>query len=349
MSQQDEQTYLDTVERWMLEHPFRDGDTGTSSAVFQAKVAAKALKDASFEEVALKREIEKGDAANPFLYIFYGLSESPPISLPGEHIGVIYASVMASLARGETASLDVDEDEPQTLGMNGAIEVSWGDRDTPTVFQFTAKSDTIRLGAYVKDTTVFAPRTSVEIGIGLETLFVAPVDIECDDLTLLADRVIAENRSEPKSAVTLRANNFMGTTMSVPITWNDVKLSAIWPGANSHPWSSFAAEPFDGLVDDPQLDEALRRFRQFMVAFRSHGKGGLARSMHKIESGRMTKGAGQAVLNLMLSEQVVTQDRAIYRLDPDRLAELTEATYVDLREHNFSPKTIEFVRRALLQ
>jgi hypothetical protein len=68
------------------------------------------------------------------------------------------------------------------------------------------------------------------------------------------------------------------------------------------------------------VDEALRWLRLFVIAFRSHGKGALARYKHKIEQDRMTKGAGQAVLNLMVADRILSLQGPMYFLDPDRLA-----------------------------
>lgn len=352
MSPRDARTYSDALKTWVGEHPFLDGDTRTSTVVFDAMVAAKALKNEASASIALSREIEKRDAANPFLYIFYDLSETVPVKLSGEHVGVVYASIMASLAQGETASLHVeesDDSEAKALGLDGEIEVTRRGI-SPKVFRFNIQAgEVIQLGAYVKDAVVIAPNARVKIGGNSEMLLVAPVNIECDDLMVLADGVIAENRPGSRdAAVLLKANSFSGNpTANVPVTRNGAELFAIWPNSDRYPWTSFATTPSSSPVDDPQLDEALRRFRKFVVEFRAHGNGGLARSRNKIESGRMTKGTGQSVIDLMLSEGIVTRDQARYYLDSNRLAELTEATYADFMAYQYGPRIIDFVRKAL--
>ena len=352
MSPIDARTYSVALKTWVGEHPFLGSDTMTSTVVFDAMVAAKALKNEASASIALSREIEKGDAANPFLYIFYDLSETAPVKLAGEHVGVVYASIMASLAQGETASLHIeesDDSEAQTLDLDGEIEVIRRGI-SPKVFRFKIQAgDVIQLGAYVKDTVVIAPNARVKIGGNSEMLLVAPVNIECDDLTVLADGVIAENRPGSRdAAVLLKANSFSGNpTANVPVTRNGAELFAMWSDSDRYPWTSFATTPSSSPVDDPQLDEALRRFRKFVVEFRAHGNGGLARSRNKIESGRMTKGTGQSVIDLMLSEEIVTRDRARYYLDSNRLAELTEATYADFMAYQYGPRIMDFVRKAL--
>ena len=95
------------------------------------------------------------------------------------------------------------------------------------------------------------------------------------------------------------------------------------------------------------MDEALRRFRKFVIAFQSHGKGRLARFKGKIEHARMTKGTGQVVLDLMLAEGILSLRGPMYFLDPDRLGAQTGATYVDCMARRFDAKAVAFAQRAL--
>ena len=81
-----------------------------------------------------------------------------------------------------------------------------------------------------------------------------------------------------------------------PIVRNGSNLLVSWPGAKNFPWNNFATNPLPSESDDPRVEEGLRRFRKFVIEFRSDGSKGLARSRAKIDSQRMTKGTGQAVL-----------------------------------------------------
>jgi hypothetical protein len=115
--------------------------------------------------------------------------------------------------------------------------------------------------------------------------------------------------------------------------------------ARRRDWTSFGAEPTP--FPDPRLDEALRRFRKFVIAFRSHSKGTLARYRYKIEHERMTKGTGQAVLDHLKSQGILTLKGSMYYLDPRLLGELSGATYADCAARRFGPRTINFVNEAL--
>jgi hypothetical protein len=153
---------------------------------------------------------------------------------------------------------------------------------------------------------------------------------------------------EPGDAVYLETNNFHGAQIAtVPTLRGGVSLAAAWPGARSHPWNNFAVAP--SQIENPRLNEALRRFRKFIVSFRSHSKGSLARYRHKIEHERMTKGAGQSVLDLLVQSKILSLDipRSMYFLDPNKLAEVAGANYADTMAQQFSDKTITFVRQAI--
>jgi hypothetical protein len=61
----------------------------------------------------------------------------------------------------------------------------------------------------------------------------------------------------------------------------------------------------------------------------------------------MTKGAGQAILDLMLAEKILTLEGSHYFLDPDQLANQTGAAYSDCMARRFGLKAIAFAERAL--
>jgi hypothetical protein len=61
----------------------------------------------------------------------------------------------------------------------------------------------------------------------------------------------------------------------------------------------------------------------------------------------MTKGTGQAVLDLLIKEGILSLRDTMYFLDPKRLGTQTGATYAECMARQFGPKTIAFVKRAL--
>ena len=132
---------------------------------------------------------------------------------------------------------------------------------------------------------------------------------------------------------------------AVPVVRGNVSLSTSWPGVRGYPWTGFATDP--SPVSDPRINEALRRLRKFAIAFRSHSKGNLARYRAKLDHARMTKGSGKAILNLLLSEEILSISGNMYVLDPDKLATHVGTNYTDCMTRRFSERTIQFVQRAL--
>lgn len=354
MGPRDLQTYSTALETWVAEHPFLDGGTGASSAVFDAVISTRALKKSESASTALERELKRGSAANPFLSEFYmpETAESKPLYLPPEHIGIVYSSLRARLALGDSASLSVEgtEDGEAEEAFRAEVEVTFARRgeDRVRILLFeTEQVGSVRLGPHVEDVDLTIPQTRVEIGPGPEAILVAPVSIQCANLTLTVGRVIVESPSgATDAAVYLEAEEFSGAQMTmVPILRGDVTLSVSWPEARTHPWTNFATDPTAAV--DPRVEEALRRLRKFVIVFRSHSRGTLGKYRHKIESERMIKGTGEAVRRLMVQERIMTLKGTQYYLDPTKLGDIAGTNYRDIMARRFSAKAMAFAQRAV--
>lgn len=352
MHPKDVKRYQEALKTWVDEHPFLDGASRPSSTVFGAAIASRALRDGANEAraQALREELFRGAAANPFLAAFYldGVEFVDP-----DHIGIIYASVRAGLSLGEAATLSIDSDEDMSgddeLFLQADITVSRRDVEEPRVSPLvTHTAGPILFGSQVEDVEVVVPGGRVEVGAGPEVLFIAPVTIECGELRITSEKVIVEASPEQGAAgVLLEARSFEGNGVAdAPMLRGGVDLSVWWPGANHYPWNGFANEPTQNL-EDPALEEALRRFRRFVVACRSHKRRGLARYMRKIEHTRMIKGSGQSVLDLMVAEKILILERPMYFLDAERLYDVAGTSYGDCVARRFGEKAMSFVRRAI--
>jgi hypothetical protein len=352
MKPNDAQAYSSALDTWVPEHPFLNGPVA-SSAVFEAMITANALKRGESMEVAVQRELRRGSRANPFLAEFYVENAAANGSyLPPEHVGIVYASLRARLSLGDTASLLVEgpeeADEEEALRAEVEITVSRQNLDRSRMLTFsTEQTGVLRLGPYLEDVEVTASHGRVEIGPGPEAVLIAPISIQCDHLVVTTDKVVVECPSGSRAGVVyLEANSFEAAQVnSVPVLRGDVSLTGSWPTVRSHPWTSFASNR--AAKRDPRTDEALRRFRKFVTAFRSHSKGNLRRFQDKIEHSRMTKGPGQAVLETLKREKILTLIGNMYELDPDRLGSVTGATYADCMKWEFNEKTVNFIEGAL--
>ena len=357
MSPSDAKTYENALRTWVDDHPFLDGTGQASSAVFGAVIATSAMRGASsrrVQEEAVQRELAKGIAANPFLSEIYlnELAEEEETHIPPEHVGVVYASLRARLSLGDTASLGIEmgsaAEGEAILRTEVEITQSRKREDSPRIIILETDSDGfIRLGTHVEDVEVEAPDCCVEVGPSNEAVLVAPVSVQCGLLSIDASRLIVEpSQGGAIGAVFLQAREFSEHKLtSVPVLRGHATLSACWPNVTSYPWTSFAAEVAGH--DDDLVEEALRRLRKFVISFRSHSRGSLARFRGKIEHRRMTKGTGRAVLDQMLAEGILELRESMYFLDPDRLAETTGLSYLDCMECRFGERAVEFVQRAV--
>lgn len=351
MSPIDSATYADALATWVDEHPFLNGARAPSSAVFEAAIAAHALMGAGTKSSALSREIEKGAAANPFLPEFY--PQKPGAIIPPEHVGVIYNSLRARLSLGDSASLAVEgpEDDSDNNPLVAHIEIAMQRRnaDRAQIIEFEAVGGgPLVLGKHLEDVEVAAPLARVDIGPGDEVIFVTPVMIQCRDLSLTAERLIVETPQGDveTGAAFLQAEFFDGSLLSsVPLLRGGASLAVAWPTSSAHPWTAFSTSPTE--QEDPLVREGLRRLRKFVVAFRSHSKGSLKRYRDKIEHARMTKGVGQAVLDQLVHDEVLSLDGSMYTLDSQRLGSIVGTTYADAMSFSFGATTVAYIQSAV--
>lgn len=351
MNPKDAQVYSVALESWVLDHPFLDGELSAPSPVFEAVITAEALRHSGTSEAASARELAKGAAVNPFIAEFY-FDEKQGGYISPSHIGLIYASLRARLSLGDSASLAVegveDDDELEQLRADIEISISRFGEEEDRILNFESdQTGLIRLGSHIEDIEIILPYARVEIGGAREAVLVAPVNIQCQNIKFAAERIIVEKSvTMSESAVALEAESADTTTLAnVPILNGKVSLSVAWEGAESYPWTAFHRNPT--LVQDPRIDEALRRFRKFVISFRSHSKGSLKRYAAKLEHARMTKGTGQAILDYMVLKNILSTDGSMYTLYPEVLVDQTGASYTSVVAHNFSDKTIDFVSKAI--
>lgn len=356
MSTEDAEIYQNALESWVENHPFLDGDTRTPSAVFDAVICAQALKGSTdTSKKAVERELAKGEAANPFLHVFYNdeTFESETFPLPGEHIGVIYSSVRAGLTQGDSASLNVEgpeDSDEEDMRCIVEIEISRQSNNNQASLEFeTVPDGPICLGPHVRNAAISMPDARVELGQENKVQLVAPVTISCRELAIGGQKVLVDGLPDlAANSVSLQAEKFQGEAITGPIvTRNDVELSVTWPDAENYPWTGYVSKPSTRQDEDPKVNEALRRLRKFIVSFRAKGKKTLARSKRKIDSPRMTKGAGKAVLNSLLAQGVVSLSQEWYFLHPDKLSEMTGTSYLDFENYRYDSKAREFVRSAI--
>ncbi|MBB3035262.1 hypothetical protein [Alteriqipengyuania lutimaris] len=359
LSPTDFEIYSSALNTWIDEHPFLSGSE-PSSAVFGAFIAAHDMFARGEDAPAITTELEKGAKANPFLAEFYfenlkDLTEQAQGSevslMPASHVGVVYASIRAGLALGDKATLTVYgteiDDEERLLEGDVEISVSRKMAAEPQIFQFIIEeTNVIRLGPYIEDVDIQSPLVDVEIGSGREALLVAPISLQCRKLISPSQIWIIERARDGEGAVVLEADELEAPSISrVPSLRGDVALTVSWEDSSAHPWTTFSAPK--RAADDPRVDEGLRRFRKFVISFRSHSKGSLRRYRRKLDHERMTKGTGKAILERLVHDGIISIDGAMYVLHPDVLGDRTNSTYSEIYRKTFSKESVEYISNAL--
>ena len=361
MSSDDKQKYNKALENWIEEHPFLDGEgRNPSSPVFAGLLAAHALKRPQSKEAVLRNELGcdgRNTPVNPFLAEFYislPKDDQTLLHMPSEYLGIIHASIQARLAIGEYASLVIDADDESG---QAEIEIVRGGKPSmaPKLLKFKIDSaGHIVFGPQIKDVNVSAPQSMVSVGFGSEAVLVAPVYIEAKSLGIETKQIVVERPSNAAkhvpaemNVVQLLADEPIRDLSKPPILQGNVSLKVSWPGAESFPWTNYAV-PVSDKKYDSRTEEALRRLRNILRLFRSHGKNQLAKFRDAIDHRRRTQGVGSLVLEQLIRKNVLTRSDRMYLLDPTRLDEVTGLRLEDIRSGGEYPrKTTDFVKEAL--
>lgn len=348
LAQHQVSAYEQAVQAMLPQHPFLDG-TGSapSSAVFAAATIAAALSS-NREDIVRAAERYASFAQhtpNPFLFDFYLRSIAPPASMPTEHIGLVFESVLAKSKPGDTVRLSIEESDIGALSVEITIDRIGLES---TRLEYTAPSTgIIRLGRRVAGIAIDAEDTAVELGIGDQLELVAPVSINARSLKLSCEQMVvkADNQAVDGSVVTLESKELIvNPAIAAPLVRQGVKLQVAWPGSESYPWTTFTAPSVQN--EDPRTGEALRALRRLTMAFRSHSKGQLARYKDKIEHARMLKGpVGSAVLAKLLRDGVVRIEGAMYFLNPDVLGSVVGTSFLEVKMKNYSDFTRQYVQQ----
>ena len=357
MTNQDREKYENALKTWVPDHPFVGGGEHTRSIVFDAAISAHALKTPPASENALQKELARGAAANPFLSELYAglhshqFSEFATTDLNPEHIGALYASFRARLSLGDSANLLVEGDEKkagdQTPHLDVEVTISRSGQEYRTYSFKAMQPGTVRMGTHIEDAEIDVPQGQLEIGPGEQAVLSAPVAINCGRLEINARKIIFDNPSRIQTAfISLQTDEYRSASMnSLPILRNDIAVGVSWPNSKTYPWNSHPLEIESH--DDPHIDEGLRRLRKFVITFQAKGSSQLARFRQKIESARMTKGSGLAILDAMKRHGIILAQGNMYILNTNALGNQVRMTYIDWQKFNFGPAAVEFVRQAL--
>lgn len=342
--------YETAVKGFMVQHPFVDG-TGRrpSGAVFAAVIYVHGLFSRSPRTIAeAERRAGSGPhTPNPFLVDFYlgraTRTQNNEVEVPAAHVVILYESIQARTAANEVTRMTIEGDE-ETDDADVEIQINnpaapGGLRRVP--LHTSQASGPLRFGRQVNGTSVDAPRLDVVIGSGNPVEIITPVAIsvrrimfDCPELFV---RPADQATDSEDTAAFLEASEAVESRLTnAPAVRRGAELLVSWPGATAYPWTHFSGGA--RASEDANVEPVLLGLRRLVIAFRSHGKGRLARFRGKIEHARITKGPrGVAIRERLMQDHVLTREGDMYFLDSSMLGRVVGATYQDLKLKRFNP------------
>jgi len=205
----------------------------------------------------------------------------------------------------------------------------------------------IRIGSELADAELTVPHRHVRFGPCNKVTLITPVAIECALIQIRAKRLVVEPAAKEDFAISafLKADAAESSVAEPPVLRAHTSMAVAWPGARAYLWTQVAVEILP--VADVHVEEGLRGLRRFVTAFRAGGRGQLGRTKDKIESKRMVKDAGEAVLAALKRDNILRLEGRLYLLDPQLLGEKVGVNYIQCQTSHFPPRAIDFVSRAL--
>jgi hypothetical protein len=351
----DEQ-YEARVATWFPEHPFLSGRQ-FRNAVFEALALATLVASRSSQNLQLVDEyLRSHKHSYHFVYMLDILSSDHRI--PVAALGPLFTAAMEFQSVRSLVELRVDGpdwdgeslDENTTGEIEIGIEILLGEEKAESqVFEFRAEitaGSRLVFGPRLSGTFVSVP-CSVQLGGAQELEIVAPVDISARAVSLDARALILRpphHAREIQVEVIIEATGLSSSLET--ITTNGVTLI-------------FALESLDGVSypviqhtqqtetppNDPLFRQKYFRLKRILMEFRSHSKGALARYKHKIEHERVLKNAvGQAVLDRLVRDGILSLRGRFYYLDPDKLSTNVGVSWHDLRRGRIPKSLGDYIR-----
>lgn len=358
-SARDRETYEQALENWLEEHPFllaKDGGVSPINVVFEAMISVHALANTQKWKEAFVGIAE--EKPNPFLSEFYFHQNGPTFPIQAEHVGIIYDSIRARAAEGERVGLEIEGEGDAGLEGEFSLERD-GVRIGEWEFEDTrAGGKTLHLGANIENADIEVPNVGVTVGAGKSSVtFTAPVSVDCRHLSVPVKGVSVRNRHQPKQdgaeegeAVELYAETYSGEVHRLPTVYEDAVLRIGWADAQ-YPWGDFVVDRKIPEERQSEWPASLRRLHKLVIAFRRR-EGVWASPRRKIDGKRCTKGTGRKIIDHAVQKGMMALDRdkGIYRLDHNKLIELTGCSRRDSFEnrHRNSDKALKFVKDAVM-
>lgn len=211
------------------------------------------------------------------------------------------------------------------------------------VFSTDEKKE-IRFGNILDNVSACLPNYKVLMGDRGSRLVLSPlVDIEAKAVVLSAKKLEISN-SGIDNVISINApeiNIILDDYTNIP---NLDRLQIITQTSLGYPFYQ-CQKDFLITCGDVKMEHALR-LRKILLLFRSHSRGNMARYCNKIEHRRVLKGDwGRKLLNQLLADSILSKRGVMYFISPERIDEMLEVNWEQLRNGVFSEKFKQYINR----
>jgi hypothetical protein len=342
--------YEEQLLAWLPEHPFVSG-TRFRNVVFEATALATAINSRDPQHTPLIREyLHSHKYSYHLIYLLSTIAQDGFV--PIEYLQAILGSALEFRSTNASVELTVDGPEADEVlpgNIEIEIEILLGrDKNVSKTFVFRSSlSDnaTVNLGDHLSSTYVSLPcRVSLSGGQDIE--LTAPVEICADRIALESRALILKQapKANPEESVILQARSIESTLESIATNGVAFKLAVAETDGLTYPVVQYA-EKRAKLPSDSLIQEKYLRLRRILMAFRSHGRGTLARYKPKIDDERVLQNnVGRAILRQLLNDGILTMSGDHYFLQPEGIDRYLGITWLDLRMGKTSDKLIQYLR-----
>ena len=345
--------YEKQIASWLPEHPFIAGRT-FRNVVFEGM--ALAILVVSDQPEAVRLGLEYLDLhKNNYHFVYFlheaALGKTIPIACLHALLASAFEFISTEASVGVSVEGDeLEESESRVTTVNTEIEIVMGasEEEKARTFQFHSEvldGVPVRLGGRLSEIFVSLP-AEIQITSPQEIEFTTPISISASKLILSAPSIIL--RSPPKQEndfkfVLLEAASAESSVANIQTNGLDFIVGITDRSGLGYPIVQFVRDA-RSLPSEKQVREKYLRLRRILVQFRSHSRGTMARFKPKIENERVAGNPiGQAILNRLLSDKVLSLKGSHYFLDPKQVDTHLGITWLDLQKGQTTEKLIQYL------
>lgn len=347
--------YEEQVSSFLPEHPFIEGRR-FRNAVFEAIALATLI--ASEDELAIQLAINYLDSTRMNYYLIYILDlVAAHKKVPIGCLRALLGCAMEFNSRSAAVELHVNSLQDFSAGPDHraqAIEIlieiimgAEGDRRKTIIFTSDLSSaGSIQVGPRLSSAYILVP-CDIELSGAQELELIAPVFISGRKITIRSKTLVLRYQPQAPSDlryVMLEADSLESSVGEILPNGTELVVGVADRKGLGYPIVRFAENKVDFSVD-PLLNEKYLKLRRILVHFRSHSRGSLAKFKRKVDNERVAGNEiGQAVLNRLLADQILTEEGSFYFLQRANVDRHLGISWIDLQKGRTSEKLLQYLR-----